>query len=58
MPPLLKNHVHSDISVGEINDVHNLTCDAFRLKLIEQFDILFKQNKILWPRSQKCIGTI
>ena len=40
------DHMLSDISVNGINNVHQLTCDSFRNKLIENFYILFKKNKI------------
>ena len=39
------------IDQDSINDVHRLPIDLFRNKLMENFDILFKQNKIRWPRS-------
>ena len=42
---------HGAIDHDSINDVHRLPIDLFRNKLIEDFDILFKQNKIRWPRS-------
>jgi hypothetical protein len=53
VPLVNDDHMLSDVSVDGINNVHQLTCDSFRKKLIEHFDILFKQNKIKWPRSRK-----
>ena len=42
----------NEINIDGINDVRNLTADYFQLKLIEHFDILFKQYNIKWPRKQ------
>ena len=39
----------TDISSDTINFVHQLLIDTFRDRLIEHFDILFKQNKVVWP---------
>ena len=33
-----------------VNKVHELSQEAFQKRLIEHFDILFKKNKIKWPR--------
>ena len=38
-----------EISPETINFVHQLPMDTFRARLIEHFDILFKQNKVVWP---------
>ena len=40
------------ISTVGINYVKNLSADVFQQKLIEHFDILFKQHKVVWPRSK------
>ena len=45
--------VQGDVRIDEVNDVHLLTSDFFREKLIEHFDIQFKHNKIRWPRVSK-----
>ena len=45
------NKDHDEFSRQNINNVHKLPMDLFRMKLIEHFDILFQQNKIKWPRS-------
>ena len=37
------------ISPETINFVHQLPMDTFRARLIEHLDILFKQNKVVWP---------
>ena len=42
-----------DLSINGINDVHMLSCDTFRKKLVNHSDILFKQNKVVWPCSSK-----
>lgn len=47
---VLNTSVQDDVRIDEVNDVHLLTSDFFRGKLIEHFDIQFKQNKIRWPR--------
>jgi hypothetical protein len=36
-------------STGGIRVVRTLRQDYFKRKLIEHFDILFRQNKIKWP---------
>ena len=51
--PFENDHMLSDVWANGINNVHQLVCDSFRKKLIEHFDILFKKNKIKWPRSTK-----
>ena len=51
--PFANDHVLSDVLANDINNVYRLICDSFRKKLIEQFDVLFKQNKIKWTRSTK-----
>ena len=38
---------------GGITDIHKMSCDNFRKKLIHHFDILSHKNKISWPRSSK-----
>ena len=45
------NILHDEFTRNTINDVHKLPMDLFRNKLIQHFDILFRQNKIQWPRS-------
>ena len=45
--------VQGDIRMDEVNDVHLLTSDFFREKLIEHFDIQFKKNNIRWPCVSK-----
>ena len=47
---VLNTSVQDDVRIDEVNDVHLLTSDIFRGKLIKHFDIQFKQNKIRWPR--------
>ena len=53
--PIIENQDFSstDISYTSTNQVHNLGLSLFRNKLIEHFDILFKENKIMWPRNVK-----
>ena len=36
----------------DVNYVHNLSQEIFQKRLIEHFDILFKNNKIKWPRAK------
>jgi hypothetical protein len=36
--------------VGQVRIVRKLTCDQFRSRLVDHFDILFRKNKIQWPR--------
>ena len=38
---------------GSICEVSRLTRDVFRSKLVEHFDILFQQRKIVWPKSNR-----
>ena len=47
----LPTSAHDMIDQDCVNDVHRLPIDLFRNKLIENFDILFKQKKIKWPRN-------
>ena len=44
--PVANDHMIIDVSANGINNMHQLTCDSFRKKLIENFDVLFKKNKI------------
>ena len=39
----------NNVSTDGINDVHLLTNDFFRTKLVEHFDIQFKRNNVKWP---------
>ncbi len=34
---------------NSVREVHKMSMRMFRAKLIEHFDILFQQNKIVWP---------
>ena len=43
----------NEVTIDRINEVKNLTADAFRKKLVEHFDILFKQHRIQWTRRLK-----
>ena len=45
--------VDIDTPPGEIADIYKMSCDNFRKKLIQYFDILFRQNKVSWPISSK-----
>lgn len=36
--------------VGQIRIVRKLTCNQFRSRLVDHFDILFSKNQIQWPR--------
>ena len=38
---------------GSICEVSRLNRDVFRSKLVEHFDILFQQRKIVWPKSNR-----
>lgn len=40
------DNVHDDFSRTSINDIYKLPMNLFCNKLIDHFDILFKQNKI------------
>ena len=40
----------NEVELDGINEVKNLTVDVFRKKLIEHFDILFKQHQIQWTK--------
>ena len=44
--------VIEEINLSHVNDVRFLNADVFQKKLVEHFDILFKQLKIKWPRSK------
>ena len=37
---------------GSVN-ISDISLDAFREKLIIHFNIMFKENKILWPQRNK-----
>jgi hypothetical protein len=39
-------------SVDGIRVVRNLSLNYFRGRLVEHFDIMFKEGKITWPRSR------
>ena len=45
---------NNNMSIVEdyVNNVHNLSQEIFQKRLIEHFDILFKDNKIKWPRAK------
>ena len=40
-----------DDTVNGVCDIHRMSCVDFRKKLVQQFDILFHQKNIAWPRS-------
>ena len=40
------------INLSGTNDVHKLSSATMQKKLIKHFNILFKENKIQWPRSR------
>ena len=42
----------NDVCHNDVNYVNQLSMALFRKKLIENFDILFQQNKIRWPKSK------
>ena len=52
------NHIESmreylqlnERDIDGINDIRNFTSEFFQAKLIEHFDILFKNYKVRWPR--------
>ena len=52
MPLNISEEALDQISTVGINYVKNLSADVFQQKLIEHFDILFKQHKFVWPRSK------
>ena len=37
---------------GEVRIVRNLSLKYFRSKLVEHFDIKFRRNELVWPRSR------
>ena len=38
---------------GAVRKVGDLSFSSFRSKLVVHFDILFGQNKLVWPRLSK-----
>ena len=38
---------------GQVRVIRELDFDYFRARLVEHFDILFKQQKIVWPTRNK-----
>jgi len=48
---ILEEEVDRVSTVG-ISYVNNLSADVLQQKLIEHFDILFKQHKVVWPRNK------
>jgi len=38
-----------DNNLPPVRIVRNMSMKAFRRKLIEHFDIMFKQHKVVWP---------
>ena len=38
---------------GTVRNIVDLNHEYFRQQLVENFDILFQKNKIVWPRSVK-----
>ena len=49
LPPYVDDSQGLDVISGDINDIGFLSADIFQKKLIEHFDILFRQYKIQWP---------
>ena len=44
--------VIDDDHIDDIRVVRNLSLDYFRGRLVEHFDILFRQGKVIWPKSR------
>jgi DDE superfamily endonuclease len=44
-------HIVNGVCVGGVRVVRKLPRDFFRRKLVEHHDILWRQNKLKWPRS-------
>ena len=51
----LVDHSHHGLVDGEVRVVRKLGLGFFRSRLVEHYDILWKQNKITWPKSRKPI---
>ena len=52
VPEIVFDTVVDSININAINNVSNLSADFFQKKLIEHFDILFKQHKIKWTQRR------
>ena len=48
---VLESHLPTDTT--SIREVNTLSHEFFRSKLVEHFDILFKQKKLVWPKASR-----
>ena len=49
----LNDHSHHGLGDGEVRIVRKIGLGFFRSRLVEHYDILWQQNKIVWPSSRK-----
>ena len=51
--PMVDRSLEGEIDTSTVDEIRLLSADLFQKKLIEHFDLLFKQNKIQWRRNYK-----
>ena len=50
---MVDRSLEGEIDTSTVDEIRLLSADLFQKKLIEHFDLLFKQNKIQWRRNYK-----